>query len=704
MKQSIIQDSDEEDDLAATQPAERIGGVNEDNVHTQQQSAITNTGSADFARRAIQDAHRALFEQTPSHQPSSNTDQNAETYELCSQQRLKRRKTAAETPSPQIKIPRRKSENTYSSSRGSHGDHLSSPIKWNEKSRLYTVSFSNRPDIEAAMATSPLIQSQEQAPMDDIGDASSTDIAGSYTQQKLVDDALAAKHFVNPSSEKPDGLEQHTTSSSILWSTSPSSLASKEQRASESALRTTRDPGASPLDQVQPENRRKRRKISGEGCCKDVVQSRSWNDMSPKPNGVDDSQVLQSGEHVDREQASNKRSSQHATELGQPNLHSDEIATGLPKEKYKPRPSRSRSARVEEGHTDLSVRPERASRNRRRKTTDADAEFAEDHNDSASKLGSIVSMGFSPRRAKEALRELRGDVERAVDRLCNPPPSSTQGSLNGEISLDGSNENPFNAPQLYPAANHEISMVTAVSRQAIQSTPDEVGFDLNTGMSNGNVATSLSHVEITPGADRRSSRSSASSENGSRKARRRKTTHLDEIRMPSDMQGSEDDNTGDDKKISVPDTSTNNVANDIQRVTKESPRPGPPPIKRGRGRPKKVRDQSLQEDKSEPQDGKESATSANEPLKEVQVNAFSLIEESSPVEEESQKITPDRQVPEEPPVELTLPTVAITTPPVEIKPDRKPTEHSSDGKSKVTYRVGLSRRARIAPLLRMVKK
>ncbi|KAF2239918.1 hypothetical protein EV356DRAFT_4141 [Viridothelium virens] len=686
MKQFIIQDSDEEDDLAATRPAEDIGGANEDNVTPKGESAITHMGSVDVARRAIQDVHRALFEQTPSQPPAHHADQDAEPYELCSQQRPKRRRTAEETPSPQIKIPRCKSEKTYNSPRESHVAQLSSPVKWNEKSRLYTVSFSERPDIEAAMATSPVIKSQEQAPLNGIPDASSTVIAGSSTQQKLVEDALASNHIVTAPNEKPDGLEQHTASSSILWSTSPSSLASKEPRADESASRTTRDPGVSLLDQVRPDKRRKRRKISGENCCEHMGQSGSWNDVSPASPGVDDSQVLQSGEEVDREQAPGKPPSRNATDLSQANLSSDEVAIGLPKEQYKPRPSRSRSARVEEGPIDLSVRPERVSRNRRRKTTDADAEFAKNHNDSASKLASIVSTGFSPSRAKEALRELQGDVERAVDRLCRRPPSSTQDSLNGEISLDRPDENRSNAPQHYPAANHEIRL------------------DLNIGPATGKVATSLSHVEITPGTDRRSPRSSVSSKQGSRKAKRRKPTHFDESRIPSEMQDSEDNSTGENQKISDPGTNTHSAADDAQQATKGSRRSDPPPTKRGRGRPRKVRDQSSRGDKSEQQDGNEVATSANEPLKEVQVNARTLMKESSPAKEESQKITPDRPATEESPVELTLPTVAITTTAEKAEPDRSPAQRSPAGKGKVTYRVGLSRRARIAPLLKMVKK
>ena len=57
-------------------------------------------------------------------------------------------------------------------------------------------------------------------------------------------------------------------------------------------------------------------------------------------------------------------------------LNSDDRIIGLPKERYQPRPSRRRATQVVEEPIDFSVRPERAAKVKRSKTTHAGAGFA----------------------------------------------------------------------------------------------------------------------------------------------------------------------------------------------------------------------------------------------------------------------------------------------------------------------------------------
>ncbi|TID21713.1 hypothetical protein E6O75_ATG05108 [Venturia nashicola] len=101
-------------------------------------------------------------------------------------------------------------------------------------------------------------------------------------------------------------------------------------------------------------------------------------------------------------------------------LDSDDLAIGLPKEQYKPRPSRSRSARiVEDTSIDYSKRPETlaTAKLKRRKTTNEISQGSPQAIIDADKMAQIGSMGFTPRQTKAALEESAGNIERAVENL-----------------------------------------------------------------------------------------------------------------------------------------------------------------------------------------------------------------------------------------------------------------------------------------------
>ena len=84
----------------------------------------------------------------------------------------------------------------------------------------------------------------------------------------------------------------------------------------------------------------------------------------------------------------------------------DELATGLPKEQYQPRPSKSRSSRV--AAMDEEHRSSSDGRAKRRKTADTA------HDD---KKVALVDMGFRSSQAERALIETDGNAERAADWL-----------------------------------------------------------------------------------------------------------------------------------------------------------------------------------------------------------------------------------------------------------------------------------------------
>lgn len=95
--------------------------------------------------------------------------------------------------------------------------------------------------------------------------------------------------------------------------------------------------------------------------------------------------------------------------------NSDDVAVGLPKERYKPRPSRRRAIQVVEEEIDYSVRPEKAAKLKRLKTSnDANHTLVQDKADEPAKVTFVQNPPASTSRcsarkvntkAKEALIE-----------------------------------------------------------------------------------------------------------------------------------------------------------------------------------------------------------------------------------------------------------------------------------------------------------
>jgi len=98
--------------------------------------------------------------------------------------------------------------------------------------------------------------------------------------------------------------------------------------------------------------------------------------------------------------------SQNSKSTASEPLVSDGAIIDLPEERYKPRPSRSRSARViEEEPIDYSIRPEKAARLRAKRNKTSGESTGRVISPSSEKLERICIMGFSPSRAMKALDE-----------------------------------------------------------------------------------------------------------------------------------------------------------------------------------------------------------------------------------------------------------------------------------------------------------
>lgn len=147
-----------------------------------------------------------------------------------------------------------------------------------------------------------------------------------------------------------------------------------------------------------------------------------------------------------------------------------------------------------------------------------------------------------------------------------------------------------------------------------------------------------------------------------------------------------------------------------QVPTEASPLPAKPEKKKGRGRPKKtVQTADIMEipEAPEPQDTKaETKDPVQEPmLQEIEPNQLAGTEvqnDLNNVKERSQEnVKPDTDSRESTP--STKPKVEVAHTSTPDKPT-KTASRSPKSKEKVPYRVGLSKRARIAPLLRIMKK
>ncbi|CAI9634081.1 unnamed protein product [Alternaria burnsii] len=372
-------------------------------------------------------------------------------------------------------------------------------------------------------------------------------------------------------------------------------------------------------------------------------------------------------------------------------LDDDLSAIGFPKEHYKPRPSRSRSLKVEEEEPiDYSVRPEKVKKvSRRRQTTAAvDASNIK----TPEKVRQICDMGFTPTTTSGALKRNNGDVIQTIDWLV------TNNVGHDELA-------PPSPPKHKPVTN-KSEEEPAMDSEAIQDimrdlneyrrddTQDAMQDTVHVAVANGTtmhteIADDIARPTVTelrsptkvqvvipkksPVATSKQTASSATT--SKKKAKRRKT-------MSDQPEGEQ------------------TAANDTV--------PEAIPAKKTRGRPKKTAPTVVpQEPNLEPMEQTtemerhEEAVQTTEPEALPEIARQSSGAASKERKQSNSADTPDTMTANDPflPSEPS-PAAASATP--ELK--TKPTTASPATTGKVPYRVGLSKRARIAPLLRIVKK
>ncbi|KAF1924459.1 uncharacterized protein M421DRAFT_279268 [Didymella exigua CBS 183.55] len=388
---------------------------------------------------------------------------------------------------------------------------------------------------------------------------------------------------------------------------------------------------------------------------------------------------------------SSSRNSRKIRRISSPAPTSDDDLAdlGLSKEQYKPRPSRSRSLKAgTQETTDYSVRPEKATKaNRRRKSTPANTAVANPPSTS-DRIQQNCDMGFTPSTSAKALKQNKGEVIRTVDWLI------TNGVANDELASHISEMSKGDDKQV--GTNFDTIQYDG-DRNAgrivdVQITPTGLGARLDTVTDNmataetGNLRSPAKVQVVIPA---RTPKCAAGTVEASRRKTKRRKTTLDQPEP----------------------TATVNAVTEAKAETR-----------RGRGHPKKATETcpSAKIVNGEEEEGLREQVS-DYPLLSVDGNARPNLGQQQAIEDagfpnttkpvqspgSSQPantrtaVVTSKSTPE-PPELLGRPEVEPFTPERVKKP--VPREQPSSNKAKVPHRVGLSKRTRIAPLLRVIKK
>jgi hypothetical protein len=374
------------------------------------------------------------------------------------------------------------------------------------------------------------------------------------------------------------------------------------------------------------------------------------------------------------------------------------LALELPHEQYNTRPSRSCSLQVESSvPIDYAAIPEKTAKMaKRRKTATVAAATRStqpvDKTATPEKIRQICDMGFTPTSTGRALKHHNGDVTQTIDWLIN------NGMGEDELAPRNSpkRKTASKAPDPDPFGTSGASTFTAeASRKAtnLKVKETQTSQQLDIATRTPSKVPSSSEGMIAPGTativnsdETKSPRVQVVIASKSPKALA--PPILDSVN-PSSKKAKR-------RKITQ-DISECGLALEIPAVPQKTTQK-----KKGRGRPKKVANVSLPTGKVE---------TVLPDTEEKQGNeldgALETIESSLPASVASLSSEKSRSniAQSLPPVPSNLsndtsPLVPARTPEQTIKPASR----SPGSKGKASYRVGLSRRARIAPLLRIVKK
>jgi hypothetical protein len=373
---------------------------------------------------------------------------------------------------------------------------------------------------------------------------------------------------------------------------------------------------------------------------------------------------------------------------------------GLGQEQYKPRPSRSRSTKLDkEEPVDYSVRPESLAKrkSRRTKTTGDDEETNESAPFTPRKIQQICDMGFTPSTTQRALKNHNGNVHQTLDWLITNGPLGERDELAPPELLQRKHKTKKNIAQ-NQASHQDIKPVQEVVPQSVDiSMENATALDGDQSIAAKALIVNIERPPISPISPKVQvmipKKVSSPSERRDQQPLPNVTSTIDSTGVSSSRKPKRRKTTHDQPEPSLEEIQTTTPA-----LAKEK--------KKGRGRPRKEpaiaasSTQAIPEVTStntEDGEGKNQSDKRVAALK-IQPQAVPLIE--APESKESEEQTKDQPTVTIEPPTSPPPLKPAKAPEKPKKPETTPQSLASKGK----YRVGLSKRSRVAPLLKIVKK
>ncbi|KAF2833301.1 hypothetical protein CC86DRAFT_451044 [Ophiobolus disseminans] len=709
----VIQDSDdefEEDIEVVPLPPKPLDASTAQ--HERANDASSGTGSTESLKRAFAEVHRALLQSpsVPSGAPQRTEPQSSVSLP---EHTSKRRKTSVDVSprnSPFLGSTNR--ERVTYSKRPKTFLNSSYMNVSNHESAVPATQDDPGPTNDMNWPMEGTMQDEyvHHDPMALFPEPSSTIPNATFTQQRVLE-TVTGPVFLGVESGS-DAPRYEPPDASVPWSEimkfSPAATAEQSDLGNQALGQEAADAVPQTSHQIQrTSSQRSRRgssvRLRGSPLRNEVYATNiDPRDAVPPPHDTHSSQDLglpssNSKKHRRETQEPQKSSQQQKSKLSSVPSSEDDLATiGLPTEQYIPRPSRSRSLKIDtQESVDYSVIPEKVAKaSKRRKTTTAASTRSSNATDllkTPQKIRQICDMGFTPISTERALKQSSGDVAQTVDWLIN----------NGM----GEDELAHKTPKREPASKDiKKNRPLTVEEVSLKARPWE------------EQTSTIDKTDITKALD------------VTKKSLAKPNPNVDEATVPSDTVILPDRAQIKSPKVQVVIPSKSPLSKSVQqqdppttsskkakrrKTTSDAPEPEstleplvvhhvPVEKKKRRGRPKKIANSALlantvqevsYEKLQEP--GKE----ADEVLQTGQPTATVLnSHEGEPgvsmLAAPSEQPTATNTLTKDPP------STSSRTP----EPSTKIAAGSPASKGKVSYRVGLSKRARIAPLLRTLKK
>ncbi|KAF2266843.1 hypothetical protein CC78DRAFT_566579 [Lojkania enalia] len=746
----IIQDSDDEfDDALEQSPAQsRHRDASQQPSNKISVPRKLGTGStAESLKRTFEAAHRAHFQsKTIQSIPTAPHEQYEDELSMSqSESKSKRRKTMIEMSphkSPGIESQGRRSLKTYGRSKSL----FSSPYLGVEREGLQPPKDNTTDSIWDLEETIGM-QYVEREPMALFPEGSSTIPDATATQQQLMEEVMApAFRGLEPGSGI-DLPHLEPEKSSVPWSEFLKSPGTNELETVHSNLQcqpfshidaaSQQHIASGPSDPIfvtcKGSPHVQSPDLSQDSRCTPLPNEHRSKDTEklPKSNSLvnehissaEQGMLVRPKEHEQQNEIVLATSGEERKQQSYPTSESDDCLAGgqLSQEQYKPRPSRSRSWKVlEQTSIDYSVKPEKASRKKSKRSKTTGWMEAIDVTMTPRRVRQICEMGFTPSTAQRALKESNGDVSRTVewlvtngsmedtDELGSPRSSRLRAKAKkSSLTLDKPTEG------LEPSLGKERSSPQKINRRVSFSIRNEADAILIGASRNVPVENLIApeHVEL---AENKHPQAGIHSPKG-------KETMLQEAEKIRDVSPQVPEAHAINSVLSRKPKRRKTTLDQPESVLEEYQDVALEPVKekkRGRGRPRKEPNPSISavaepEDQSivnvdsmAPADSVNSGQGIDNALQKMGLNVSPIVDLAKDRNADQYPqggagaIEPPTSTP--PSKTMPVPVETTQTPEKQTKPANP--AHSPLSKGKVPYRVGLSKRARIAPLLKIVKK